>query len=278
MLLGLASFNFGRVSADLNAGIAAIGQRHPSGYLLQALVVGTLSADVTETINAVRRDLLQFPVRARRGRLRRRRRRRLVQGRTQSRHRRGRDHDAVGAGTGLSHPGRADGPVLAVRPAMTMSHPVQPSQEDSRDHVDHHTQAHAGRLGFTIPRGPGRDAGRLGRPGRDRAADALPRHARWQSPRDRHPRRRPERRRDGTERQDLRHEQRRPEIRRASRPALSRRAGRRLRGRQHPDRRSRDGQVRDAVRRVRRTQAVRPERPRLRPRGRVLVHRSRQDA
>lgn len=52
-LLGLASFNFGRVTADLNAGIAAIGQRDPSGYLLQALVVGTLSVDVTDTVTVL---------------------------------------------------------------------------------------------------------------------------------------------------------------------------------------------------------------------------------
>jgi hypothetical protein len=50
LLLGLASFNFGRVSADVNAGVAAIGQRGESGYLVQGLVTGTLTADVTDKL------------------------------------------------------------------------------------------------------------------------------------------------------------------------------------------------------------------------------------
>jgi len=51
LLLGLASFSVGRVGLDLNAGAAAIGQRDPSGYLIQALVAATLGVDVTDTLN-----------------------------------------------------------------------------------------------------------------------------------------------------------------------------------------------------------------------------------
>jgi hypothetical protein len=50
-LLGLATFTAGRVGFDLNAGLAALGQRDPSGYLLQAFVAGTLGVDVTDTVN-----------------------------------------------------------------------------------------------------------------------------------------------------------------------------------------------------------------------------------
>lgn len=50
VLLGLASFNFGAVGVDLNAGVAAIGQRDPEGYLLQALLVATVTGDVTDTL------------------------------------------------------------------------------------------------------------------------------------------------------------------------------------------------------------------------------------
>src|SRR5439155_1138093 len=48
--------------------------------------------------------------------------------------------------------------------------------------------------------------------------------------------------------------------------------------RQHSGRRSRERQVRDALRRVRWTEAVRPERSRLRRCRRLLVHRPGQDA
>jgi hypothetical protein len=47
-VLGLASFNAGSVGMDLNAGVAAIAQRRPSGYLLQALVVGTFNWSATD--------------------------------------------------------------------------------------------------------------------------------------------------------------------------------------------------------------------------------------
>lgn len=47
-VLALASFNAGALGLDLNAGVAAIAQRRPSGYLLQALVVATVNWLVTE--------------------------------------------------------------------------------------------------------------------------------------------------------------------------------------------------------------------------------------
>lgn len=52
-LLGLASWSFGRVSADLNAGLAAIAQPRESGYVVQGLVTGTLAADVTEKLKVL---------------------------------------------------------------------------------------------------------------------------------------------------------------------------------------------------------------------------------
>ena len=46
----LASFDLpAQVSLDLNAGLAALGQRRPSGYLLQAFVGGGLSRDFGRT-------------------------------------------------------------------------------------------------------------------------------------------------------------------------------------------------------------------------------------
>jgi hypothetical protein len=53
ILLGLASFDFGAVSVDFNAGVAALGQRDPEGYLLQALLVGTVAADVTDKLKVL---------------------------------------------------------------------------------------------------------------------------------------------------------------------------------------------------------------------------------
>lgn len=50
ILLGLASFNFGAVGVDLNAGVAALGQRDPEGYLIQALLVATVTGDVTDKL------------------------------------------------------------------------------------------------------------------------------------------------------------------------------------------------------------------------------------
>lgn len=47
-VLGLASVNAGTVGIDLNAGVAAIAQRRPAGYLLQAVVVGTLNWFATD--------------------------------------------------------------------------------------------------------------------------------------------------------------------------------------------------------------------------------------
>jgi hypothetical protein len=50
-LLGLASFGFGRLSADLNAGLAAIGQEGGSSYVVQGLTSATVSGDVTEKLS-----------------------------------------------------------------------------------------------------------------------------------------------------------------------------------------------------------------------------------
>jgi hypothetical protein len=49
-LLGLASWNFGRITTDVNAGLGAIGQRDPDGYLLQAIVIGSLQLEVTDAV------------------------------------------------------------------------------------------------------------------------------------------------------------------------------------------------------------------------------------
>ena len=47
----LASFALpGQLSLDLNAGLVAVGQLHPDGYLLQALVAAGLSRDVAESV------------------------------------------------------------------------------------------------------------------------------------------------------------------------------------------------------------------------------------
>jgi hypothetical protein len=46
-LLALASLTFDRLTLELNAGLAAIGQRHRGDYLLQGLVVGGANVDVT---------------------------------------------------------------------------------------------------------------------------------------------------------------------------------------------------------------------------------------
>jgi hypothetical protein len=47
----LASFDLpGRVSLDLNAGLVAVGQLRPGGYLLQALVAAGLSRDLVDAV------------------------------------------------------------------------------------------------------------------------------------------------------------------------------------------------------------------------------------
>jgi hypothetical protein len=47
----LASFSLpGKVSLDIDAGLVAVGQLHPSGYLLQAVVAAGLSRDVAESV------------------------------------------------------------------------------------------------------------------------------------------------------------------------------------------------------------------------------------
>jgi len=47
-LLGLASWEAGPLTLGLNAGVAAIAQTKPAGYLLQALLVASVSGDVTD--------------------------------------------------------------------------------------------------------------------------------------------------------------------------------------------------------------------------------------
>jgi hypothetical protein len=47
-LLGLASLQAGPVGVDLNAGLAAIAQRRPSAYLLQAIVVASVTGALTD--------------------------------------------------------------------------------------------------------------------------------------------------------------------------------------------------------------------------------------
>ena len=132
--------------------------------------------------------------------------------------------------------------------------------------------------GLRFPEGPVAMPRRLGGAGRDRAADALARHARRQGARDRHAGRRAQRRGDGPGRQDLRDQQRRPQVHGAAGQALPDRAGRRLQGRQHPDRGSRDGKFETLYDSCDGRRAPRAQRPRLRQRRRLLVHRPRQDA
>ena len=63
----------------------------------------------------------------------------------------------------------------------------------------------------------------------------------------------------------------------SGRAGCSRDPGRRLRGREHPGGRSETARS-NALRRLRRAPAARAQRPRVRPGGRLLVHRPRQDA
>ena len=52
-LLLLASFDLPwHLNLDVNAGLAAVGQRGPNGYLLQALTTASLSHEVTEALSA----------------------------------------------------------------------------------------------------------------------------------------------------------------------------------------------------------------------------------
>lgn len=51
-VLLLASFTLpGRVDLDVNAGVTAVGQRHPGGYLLQAVAALGLTRDVSERVS-----------------------------------------------------------------------------------------------------------------------------------------------------------------------------------------------------------------------------------
>ncbi len=52
-LILVASFDLpGRLNLDVNAGLAAVGQLRPDGYLLQALTTASLSREVTEAFSA----------------------------------------------------------------------------------------------------------------------------------------------------------------------------------------------------------------------------------
>lgn len=52
-LILLASFDLpGHLALDVNAGLAAVGQLRPGGYLLQALTTASLSREVTEALSA----------------------------------------------------------------------------------------------------------------------------------------------------------------------------------------------------------------------------------
>lgn len=53
-LILLASFDLpGRLSLDVNAGLVAVGQLRPDGYLLQALTTASLLREVTEAFSAL---------------------------------------------------------------------------------------------------------------------------------------------------------------------------------------------------------------------------------
>lgn len=47
-VIGLASWQAGRISVDLNAGLSAVAQHRPSGYLLAVLLVAAVGAEVAE--------------------------------------------------------------------------------------------------------------------------------------------------------------------------------------------------------------------------------------
>jgi hypothetical protein len=48
LVLGLVSFGLGRVGVDFNAGLAAIGQEGGSSYVVQGLIIGSVTGDVTD--------------------------------------------------------------------------------------------------------------------------------------------------------------------------------------------------------------------------------------
>ena len=47
-LLAIATFQSGPLTVDLNAGLATVAQHEPAGYLLQAILVASVTADVTD--------------------------------------------------------------------------------------------------------------------------------------------------------------------------------------------------------------------------------------
>ena len=164
---------------------------------------------------------------------------------------------------GVEHRDRA---ILRVAPSGRLPAPQPQSsmaarrgRRTDRHHGDGHAGTQADRVGAALSRGADGDAGRLGHPRRDRAPDALARHARRHGTRDRRRWGAGQRRRHGPGRQDLRHQQRRLQLDGAAGQAFPDHAGRRLQGRQHPDRGSRDGQVRDALRCLRRPAPARTQ-------------------
>jgi hypothetical protein len=52
-LIGLASFDLPwRLGLDVNAGVAAIGQSHPNGFLVQGRASASLSRELTNSLSA----------------------------------------------------------------------------------------------------------------------------------------------------------------------------------------------------------------------------------
>jgi hypothetical protein len=49
-VIGIASWRGGGVGVDLNAGVSAVAQHHPAGYLLAVLLVAAGGAQVSENV------------------------------------------------------------------------------------------------------------------------------------------------------------------------------------------------------------------------------------
>jgi hypothetical protein len=49
-VIGLASWQAGPITVDLNVGMSAVAQHRPSGYLLAAILVAAIGAEVTERV------------------------------------------------------------------------------------------------------------------------------------------------------------------------------------------------------------------------------------
>ena len=131
--------------------------------------------------------------------------------------------------------------------------------------------------GTVLPGGTGRDARWLGPAGGDRAPDRQPRAAGRHGASGRAHRRRPERPGDRTGRRVLRLQQWRLRLAAGGEPVPPRHGGIRLRQRPDRARRSANRCGPCAVRPLRRQQAERAERHRVRHAWRVLFHRPGQD-